>query len=525
MSADLGIGAASMGIALVALGAAVMQVTMAVDVEERRKGKTDRLALGDWAIDWPQLKLLIHVLCRAFWLQSPWGDPRELTVPFITVGEIEKYLFAESAAASREDLHRRMKDRLVESATKAFSAGDGRYTGRMYAVRETTRKSCEACWSDAMNMCGLTRRHWSLLTRVSAQPCDGVIRPANAVTNLHSLWGFGRVMGLRQVICSGSRITMTNGGASLYLDLYAGVDRPIRLAHFSGSPNGRYMIIEEMSQHTAQSVYADAVWAAGCVPNPIRLSPTAKALPGPNPSRTSLSLPDAFTFSTEKKVTCHIDDKGLAEEFYQVLSSSPKTDSNAMNLLELVGSSAILPCIRTYPVGKIPERQLRACYAALLWCTRNWGLCPILSTSRDLPSLPFHGTTYIGPEFVTNAQQARAWSRMMDSNEFSLVPVNEQAWPTVVEYAERKAEDADDKVALNNRACTIAVKLLQIWKLAIWSDLQSPASDRSSDSQRSVLTARLAAVTMASIAVATDSTIIGDDEENKAMEIELGCAL
>ena len=54
-------------------------------------------------------------------------------------------------------------------------------------------------------------------------------------------------MGLRRVDISGSRMTLTNGGASIYLDLDAGVDRPVRLAHFSGSPNGRYMIIEEMS--------------------------------------------------------------------------------------------------------------------------------------------------------------------------------------------------------------------------------------------------------------------------------------
>jgi hypothetical protein len=64
---------------------------------------------------------------------------------------------------------------------------------------------------------------------------------------------------------------MTNGGASVYLDQYAGFDRPTKLAHFSGSPNGRSNILEEMSQQTAASIYADAVWSKGCVPNPLRL--------------------------------------------------------------------------------------------------------------------------------------------------------------------------------------------------------------------------------------------------------------
>jgi hypothetical protein len=246
-------------------------VNIQASIEARRKGKTDKLALGDWAMTWPQLRLAVFLTLDFLFLTSPFGDPRILTVPFITIGALEDCLRNESQALGRQPLQRRMVARLVESASQSIATGAGRFTGRMYAVRATTRKRSEACWSDAMDMCGITRKIWPLLTSASAQACDGAIRPANAVTNLHSLLGFARAMGLRQIERQGTRITMTNGGASIYLDQYAGVDRPTRLAHFSGSPNGRYFIIEEMSQQTAASIYTDAVWADGCIPVASRL--------------------------------------------------------------------------------------------------------------------------------------------------------------------------------------------------------------------------------------------------------------
>ena len=227
--------------------------------------------MGDWAVTWPQIRLFTHQTLSIAFIKSPFGDPRALSVPFITVRALEECLQKEAQFTRRKPLERRMKKRVVEAASKTIATGGGSFTGRMYAVRSTTRKRSEACWSDAMDMSGIDRTYWPLLTSASAPACDGAIRPANAVTNLHSLWGFARTMGLRQIERNGTRITFTNGGASIYLDQYAGVDRPTRLAHFSGSPNGRYYIVEEMSQQTAESVYADAVWSDGEIPAAPRL--------------------------------------------------------------------------------------------------------------------------------------------------------------------------------------------------------------------------------------------------------------
>jgi hypothetical protein len=271
MDVGTAVGISSMVLALLALFVAIVQVNIQASIESRRKGKTDKLALGDWAITWPQARNLAFEILNILHIRLPFGDPKILTVPFITVGALEDCLRKEASSEGRGLIDRRMKSRLVESATSSIATGSGRFTGRMYAVRSTTRKRPEACWADAMDMCGITRKYWPLLTGASALACDGAIRPANAVTNLHSLGGFARAMGLRYIEIKGTRITMTNGGASVYLDQYAGFDRPTKLAHFSGSPNGRYNILEEMSQQTAASVYADAVWSDGCVPNPFRL--------------------------------------------------------------------------------------------------------------------------------------------------------------------------------------------------------------------------------------------------------------
>ena len=153
---ELTVAAASFMIAVVALIAAIWQVTMQVNAEARRKGKTDSLAIGAWSIEFAQAKLLVHLTLHIFRLKSPWGDPRVLTVPFITVGTMEEYLRGEAEATGRSSITRRLQHRLIESTTKAIAMGSGKYTGRMYKVRETTSKTCEACWADAMNMCGMT---------------------------------------------------------------------------------------------------------------------------------------------------------------------------------------------------------------------------------------------------------------------------------------------------------------------------------------------------------------------------------
>jgi hypothetical protein len=82
----------------------------------------------------------------------------------------------------------------------------------------------------------------------------GAMRLANAVTNLRSLWGYARTMGLRHVENQETRITKKWRRGNI-LDQYAGVDQPTRLAHFNGSPNGQYKIIEKMSQQATESIY------------------------------------------------------------------------------------------------------------------------------------------------------------------------------------------------------------------------------------------------------------------------------
>jgi hypothetical protein len=541
MSADasIGISAASFSIAVVALVAALMQITMQIDIEARRKGKIDRLALGDWAIDNPELKLFIHLILQLGRMKSPWGDPRILTVPFITVGEIENYLQAEMTANERPLLARRIKTRLVESATNSIALGGGRYSGRMYAVRATTRKRCEACWSDAMDMCGMTRGFWSLLTAASAQACDGQVRPANAVTNIHSLWGFGRIMGLRQVTRTGTRITMTNGGASLYLDLSASVDRPTRLAHFSGSPNGRYLIIEEMSQHTAQSVYADAVWSSGNVPDELRLCLKGRKSDSPAFSQKTLILPTRFVdifFVRPSQGVIVWDDafEAWSKEFVAELGGDQTKGEGVTDILSLVRTPVAISCIRTYPVGELLTSQLSACYQALSWCIRYWSLCPyqlasLLCYRQDAyrPRLPIFGIKLIGPEFVTSGEQCREWCmEAVKSLESATTLVDERSWNHIVEFTELKVENSSHPMKLTSQEHIILVKLLQCWRLMIieeqgigsggqyWNIPTSNSYDSS--------TSLLVTLTLATVAIATDSLEVGDSEVNKAIEIELG---
>ncbi|KLU91719.1 hypothetical protein MAPG_10236 [Magnaporthiopsis poae ATCC 64411] len=100
-----------------------------------------------------------------FRIRSPFGDPAVLTVPFITVSALVDYLRREATEEGRGPLDRRMKDRLVGSATRALATGGRSLRGAH--IRP-------------------------LLTGASAVACDGAIRPAHAVTDLGSLWGLAR---------------------------------------------------------------------------------------------------------------------------------------------------------------------------------------------------------------------------------------------------------------------------------------------------------------------------------------------
>ncbi|KAF9444664.1 hypothetical protein P691DRAFT_778102 [Macrolepiota fuliginosa MF-IS2] len=540
-ASDIGVAAASFGIAVVALVGATLQLMISVNIEARRKGKRDKLALGEWAISNPELKLFFHNLCHFFRLSSPWGDPR-LTVPFITVGEMEKYLKAEAKAHKRPTLARRIPSRLVTGASLAIMSGGGRYSGRMYAVRETTRKRCEACWSDAMDMCGMKRDFWSLLTAASAQACDGQVRPANAVTNLHSLCGFGRIMGLRQVTYTNNRITMTNGGASLYLDLHANVDRPTRLAHFSGSPNGRYLIVEEMSQHTAQSVYADAVWAAGNVPDEARLSPLPRG-PTPKFSSKTLSVPTHLprlhrASRSPSLETWGPDLEAWAREVVTVLNNSRVGDDGVVDLLDLIHTPVIISCIRTYPVSELTPQHRSACHVALRWCIQYWYLCPFQSTALRLqptvsasrPRLPLVGTGVIWAEFITGSEQSNEWYQMAHAASHSsetVTLVDDHSWSHILDFVNSDPDNPSDRSTLPTQVHIVLTKILQIWKIFLIEEsgvlsssiqYQHPRSAGSQEETEAVL----AALTMACLAIATDSNAVGDGEANKAVEIEFG---
>jgi len=570
MGLDTVVAIVSMALALLALAAAIAQVNIQASIEARRKGKTDKLALGDWAMTWPQLRLAVFHIFSFFFLTSPFGDPRILTVPFITIGALEDCLRNESQATGRQTLQRRMTSRLVESASQSIATGAGRFTGRMYAVRGTTRKRSEACWSDAMDMCGITRRFWPLLTSASAQACDGAIRPANAVTNLHSLLGFARAMGLRQIERQGTRITMTNGGASIYLDQYAGVDRPTRLAHFSGSPNGRYTIIEEMSQQTAASIYTDAVWADGCIPVTSRLNSFA---PGKSKSQETgkrrVLWPSQLNASNVPRG--HTPSQNLPEAFAPACMSSitvtERPPPSYVPMIQVIQSreAAIVSCIRTYPKGALTSSQMAACNQALLWCLQHWWLDAYQQDHMkypvavyETPRIPLPDVSTISCEFVTDFAQAMSWHRAANSRES--IAVDPSCWNSCVEHAQNLVESLpllSSRPALSLQAPapspmsnphssgfapppaipspspaqtpqlafhdhSVLIKILQGWKLNVlcaWCEAAKEPTDGDSDDVSVCLVALL---TMATLAIAMDSSQIGSNEANKALEIELG---
>ncbi|KAF2258915.1 hypothetical protein CC78DRAFT_548756 [Lojkania enalia] len=517
-------------VALFALFAAVVQVNIQASIEERRKGKTDKLALGEWAITWPQAKGIVFGIFSTLRIPLQFGDPRIITVPFITVGALEDCLRAEASKEKRGNIERRMKARLVESATRSIAIGSGRFTGRMYAVRNTTRKRSEACWSDAMDMCGITREYWPLLTGASALACDGAIRPANAVTNLHSLWGFARAMGLRVIEINGTRITMTNGGASIYLDQYAGIDRPTRLAHFSGSPNGRYNILEEMSQQTAESVYADAVWSDGCVPVPSRLEPNSPLGVLKETGKRRVAWPTSINPPI-------LDDNcppskemfsSWAMEFVTICNrEQPKP--GRVGYIELIKARepAVISCIRTYPIKELSSEQKKACNEALLWCVDHWWRDPNQANNAhgrvETPRLPLPDVSYISSEFVTGRAQAARWchtARALES-----VPVDMECWNNCCRYAKKASSgqyQANNTLSHGEQA--VLVKFLQGWKL--YNFTYKPYDGelaRNQDTAGAASTiCEILLVAMALLSIAMDSSQMGSSEVNKALEIELG---
>jgi hypothetical protein len=548
MDKSTAISVASFTIAVIALAAALAQVTIQFSIEQRRKGKTDTLALGDWAINWPQVKLSLCLILEPFHIQSPWGDPRLLSVPFITVKAVEDYLLAEASATMRSPLERRMTSRLVESASKTIATGGGPFTGRMYAVRATTRKRSEACWSDAMDMCGMTRRFWPLLTGVGAQACDGAVRPANAVTNLHSLWGYARTMGLRGCIREGTKITFTNGGAFIYLDQYAGHDRPTRLAHFSGSPNGRYKIVEEMSQQTGQSVYADTVWSCGHIPLMSRLElnipatteiqdPQAKLSPIVAKERikwlASLELQDFARQSWQNlDGPVKLWSSSLLETFRRTIADNPPEHSTDTDIVQFVErrNAAVASCIRSYPINTMSMEEFRACNQALLWCIDHWWLnpyemrtCQYTPNGDETPRLPDLKTAIISCEFITDIAQTIAWCEDVLGRE--CMSVERHCWKACRKFAVSRLDSSPPSdEALSFTENYALIKVLQCWRLFLIYGERTPQQSVSLPGidNSDTTTCLLILLTMALVAIANDSSKVGDVEDNKAMEIELG---
>ncbi|EXJ59334.1 uncharacterized protein A1O5_12215 [Cladophialophora psammophila CBS 110553] len=540
MDANTAIALASMATAILALFVAMFQVKLEESIEARRKGKIDKLALGEWAITWPETKLIIFKLSSLLHIRSPFDDPRVLTVPFITIGALQDCLRQEALAERRGMLSRRMTSRLVQAATQYIAIGGGSGSGRIYAVRETTRKKSEACWSDAMDMCGITRQYWRLLTSVSARTCDGTIRPAGAVTNLHSILGFARAMGLRRVVKQGTSITMTNGGASITVDLKASIDGSTQFAHFGGSPNSRYVIIDEMSQQTAESIYADALWAAGCVPVASRLAygRVATALSGSigkyrEQHEEIVSWPDAV----QPPILARTDPNSR-QIFHEWASGFLKArkccnnesiaDPRRVSLLALTQrpDPAIITCIRTYPKTMLSEEQLKACYHAAWWCIEHWWLdsYQVMCQTRQLaerPRLPLPDVNMIGCEFVTDIAQAKAWCQAVWPRESVLV--DSGCWSNCIKQVSAWHSQAVTSVGsvFGLLEQSILMKVLQIWKLNVVSERLWAGSEATKGAYDAAICEAML-LNMALLAIAADSSASDPSENNKVLEVEFG---
>ena len=103
--------------------------------------------------------------------------------------------------------------------------------------------------------------------------------------------------------------------------------------------------------------------------------------------------------------------------------------------------------------------------------------------------------------------------------------VDETSWNHIIEFADTKVEQPNHPMKLASQENTIIVKLLQSWTLMVIEErggngmpYQNIPTSKSYDSS----TAVPAALTMATIVVATDTTEVRDSEVNKEIEIEFG---
>ncbi|KAK3997905.1 hypothetical protein QBC44DRAFT_314645 [Cladorrhinum sp. PSN332] len=521
----------TMVVTLVALVVAIAQVNVQLAVEARRKGKIDRLAIGDWAISWPQTRVLMHRLLGIFFIRSRLRNPHTVEVPFVTIGALQEYLKREARAEGRRPLDRRIVNRLVKTATESLATGSGQFSGRIYDTRETTRKKSEACWSDALDMCGIARQHWppKLLSSMSAQTCDGVIRPANAVTNLHSIMGFARAMGLRDVDMENgnTHVTLSNGGASIYIDNDLGHGTLAKQAHFSGSPNARYCVLNEMSQQTAESVYADALWSAGYVPvadrlTPLRIPPDGRGRYRLAGEELTIIWPSSLMPPALDKndKSCRQTFQAWATEFIANLAAgeepTPK-GAQQTSLLALVQHSdaAIVPCIRTYPKGTLTDQQVQASSSSLRWCVDHWWIDSYQELRArppepDRPHLPRPDVKIIGAEYVTDIDQAKKWCLWAHARES--VPIDASSWDNIVSHAQ--ANEGPPCIM----EWSILVNFLQAWKLHVIQErLCAPGIP---DCARDVAVCEVMVLEMALLAVSKSSTMSTSQEENKNTEVD-----
>lgn len=559
MDVPTAISLASFIIALLALFIALLQVQVQFSIDSRRKGKTDHLALGSWAISWPQTKLFIHHLLHPLGLRSPWGDPRLLTVPIITVRAIEEYLINEARATQRKPIERRIYKRLVDSVTSELASGAPAFQRHMYAVRWTTRKRSESCWTDIMDMCGFERKHWhrDLLTQASAPGCDGVVRPANAVTNIHSLTWYARIMGLRDAIQEERSVIFCNVGAKLYYERVH-QDNPVRLAHFQGSPGGRYMILEEMSQATGQSVYADSVWAYGGVPVHAALEvhwpPKVKfdRDSPPRSARQQILWPDCVlelrdvdingwpwpsTLTPVPGLSVPQSFVNWAMDLLQRLNPVPETAENStintttelhITQFATYRLPALISCIRTYPVHRLSTSQIQTCQTALFWCIKHHWLSPyylqhkLNDLRRANPAMPFLPTldcSVINCEYITGTRQADEWCKAAFDSPRPATMVDKRVWESCCALGPGSIAELK---ALNREPRRILLRVLQTWKLCLLYVEKENGYVYWGSSD--VVTALLALLTMASVALADDpkQIALGPTEENKVLEVELG---
>jgi len=426
----------------------------------------------------------------------------------------------------------------VDSVTSELASGEPAFQRHMYAVRKTTRKRSESCWTDVMNMCGFQRKHWSNLTRASAPACDGVVRPASALTNVHSLSWYARIMGLRDVARGGSNVTFSNTGAKLYYDEVVHPNSLGPLAHFHGSPGGRYMILDEMSQATSQSVYGDSAWAYGRAPLDEVLEVDGSSAARERGKATQQILwPDCVLELRDVDIDGwpSTPDLGAPPDFVTWAAGllerltpvpdpgeeSVNNSSTDLNIAQFATrrAAALVSCIRTYPLHRLNDIQTRACTAALSWCIKHHWLSPYslsqLSrlnasprTCLNAPLLPNLDCSIINCEYVTGTRQAYEWCKAASSGPST--SVNEGVWQSCC------------ALDTNRGTRRVLLRVIQTWKLFLLSAEKEDGHAYWGNAD--VVTALLSLLTMASLALADDPerSVLGPMEKNKVLEVEIG---